>query len=194
MSDTQSQPVRSAAPRGNTEQAQSRPERSPMATVAAIGTILTVISAVVGLVFLFAPGLKPAPPSPTRSAKLTSVEFVPSLSMRQMLDRTDQSTEGLTRKELAARVVFMRYRFETVGYKEQELPIKTELIRANRDQVHEQRPFTIVPQANEDSGTWFTWARLPRDRARYRLLLQIFEPNEVVPIDELQSEPFRGRP
>jgi hypothetical protein len=181
MSDTQTQPLRSAE------------RRSPMANVAAVGTILTVISALVGLVFLFVPGLKPEPPAPTRSARLASVEFVPSLSMRQMLDRTDQSTAGLTREELATRVVFLRYRFETVGYKGKELPIKTELIRADRDEVNEQRPFAIVPQANEDNGTWFTWAELPRDRARYRLLLQIFEPDEVVPIDELQSEPFRGR-
>lgn len=194
MSEAQSQPPQSADPRGDTEEARSTHQRSPMATVAAIGTILTVISAGIGLVFLFAPGLKPDPPAPTRSAKLTSVEFVPRLSMRQVLDRTDQSTEGLTRKELAARAVFLRYRFETVGYRGKELPVKTELIRANGDQVHEQRPFVIVPEANEDNGTWFTWARLPRDRDRYRLLLQIFEPNEVVPIDALQSEPFRGRP
>jgi hypothetical protein len=170
-----------------------RAKHSPIAIVGAIGTTVTVVSAVVGLVFGLAPGLKPEPPAPKRSAKLASVEFVPSLSMRQMLDRTDQSNAGLTRKELAARVVFLRYRFETVGYKGKELPIKTELIHANGDQVHEQRPFAIVPQANEDDGTWYTWARLPRDGARYRLVLQIFEPNEVVPIDELRSEPFRVR-
>jgi hypothetical protein len=184
MSDTQTQPLRR----------RWRREHSPMATIGAIGTVLTVVSAVIGLVFLFVPGLKPEPPAPTRSARLTSLEFVPSLTMRQMLDRTDQSTEGLTPEELAARVVYLRYRFKTTGYKGEELPIKTELIRADGDQVLEQRPFAIVPQANEDKGTWFTWAELPRDRDRYRLLLQIFEPDEVVPIDELQSEPFRGRP
>jgi hypothetical protein len=192
MSGAPSHPPRSADPRADTEEARPRPKRSPMAIVAAIGTIVTVTSAVLGLVFLLVPGLKPEPPAPKRAARLATVEFAPRLSMRQMLDRTDQSTAGLTRRELAARVVFLRYRFETVGYKEQELPIKSELIRANGDQVHEQRPFVIVPQANEDNGTWFTWAPRPRDRARYRLLLQIFEPKEVVPIDELRSEPFRG--
>jgi hypothetical protein len=170
-----------------------RAKHSSMAIVGAIGSTVTVISAVVGLVFGLAPELKPEPPAPQRSATLTSVDFAPSLSMRQMLDRTDQSSAGLTREELAARVVFLRYRFETVGYKGKELPIKTELIEANGDQVHEQRPFEIVPQANEDHGTWYTWAPLPRSRGRYRLLLQIFEPNEVVPIDELRSEPFRVR-
>jgi hypothetical protein len=113
--------------------------------------------------------------------------------MRQMLDRTDQPRAGLTREELDTRVAFLRYRFHTVGYKGKELPIKTELIRANGDQVHEERPFAIVPQANEEGGTWFTWTPVPRDRGRYRLLLQIFEPDEVVPIDELRSDQFRGR-
>src|SRR5918994_1996658 len=177
MSEAPSQPPPTPDRRVDTKEAQAGAKRSPIAIVGAIGTIVTVITAGLGLVFVLAPGLKPEPPAPKRSAMLTSVEFVPSLSMRQMLDRTDQSTEGLTRKELAARVVFLRYRFETVGYKGKELPIKTELIQANGDQVHEQRPFAIVPQANEDNGTWFTWARLPRSRARYRLLLQIFEPN-----------------
>jgi hypothetical protein len=50
-----------------------------------------------------------------------------------------------------------------------------------------------VPEANEDHGTWFPWARLPPYHDRYRVLLQIFEPKEIVPIDELQIEPFRGR-
>lgn len=165
-----------------------------MAVVAAIGTILTVLTGAIGLVFLLAPALKPEPPPPKRSAKLGTVEFVPRLTMRQMLDRTDQSTQGLTQDELAARVVFLRYRFETVGYKGKELPVKTELIRANGDQVREERPFTIEPEANEDNGTWFTWTSLPRDRGRYRLLIQIFEPRELVPIDELRSDFFRGRP
>jgi hypothetical protein len=170
-----------------------RTKHSPMAMLGAIGTVVTIISAGAGLVFGLAPGLKPEPPAPKRSAKLASVEFAPSLSMRQMLDRTDQTPAGLTRKELAARVVFLRYRFETIGYKGKELPVKTELIQDNGDQVQEQRPFTIEPLANEDGGTWYTWARHPRGGARYRLVVQIFEPNEIVPIDELRSEPFRAQ-
>jgi len=167
-------------------------KRSPMMIVAAIGTILTVVSAAIGLLFLLVPAIKPEPPSPTRSAKLSAGDFAPNLSMRQMLDRTHQSTAGLTRHELAARVVFLRYHFETVGYKGQSLPVESALIRGNGDQVEEETPFSVEPEANQDSGTWFTWAPLPRDRARYRLVVRIYEPKLVVPIYELQSHAFRG--
>src|SRR4051812_23910001 len=67
------------------------------------GAVVGLCSAVVGLVFVFFPGLQPEPHAapPDRSAAITGVVMNPSTKRGQFLDYSDQSKLGFTRQQLA---------------------------------------------------------------------------------------------
>jgi hypothetical protein len=91
---------------------------------------VTVVSSVVGLVFLFLPQLKPEPPPPERSAQLTERSFSRDLSFQQYLLRIDQPTASFSRERLEQRGAFVQFHFVVTGYEGKPLPLKWELFDA----------------------------------------------------------------
>jgi hypothetical protein len=166
--------------------------RSAGAWLGYVAAAVGIVSGLVGLMFVLLPNLQPEPPARHKGVKLTRLDFQPRLTFRQYLQRVDQPATSFTPERLSQPGAFLEYRFVITGYKGQRLPVRYELIDASSgDQVAEARPFTIEPLAAQDSGTWHAWVPLPRRARRLFVILQVFQPEGVVPLDRLRTASFR---
>jgi hypothetical protein len=171
--------------------------RSLSSVLAQVATVVGVLSGVAGLVFLLRPDLQPQPSSPKRSATLALLDLQPRLTRRQYMQRVRLSPagSGLTPAQLGERGAFIEYRYALVGYKGKELPVTHQLIDdTSGDQVSDAEMYRIEPLVDEDTGAWHAFVPLPHRRGRFFVLLQLFEPAGVVPLDRLKTRTFRVVP
>jgi hypothetical protein len=87
----------------------------------------------------------------------------------------------------------VQFHFVVTGYEGKPLPLKWELFDARSgDQVGESRAITVKAQSNRDEGDWHAWVPLPQRRGRFFVLVQILDPEGVVPLAQLQTPDFPG--
>src|SRR5262245_46534328 len=72
-----------------TSPAVERKRRSPLVLVGEIGGAISALAAVVGLVLVFAPGLKPDPPAAVKGAAFSGVTTDVNISRAGYLQRLD---------------------------------------------------------------------------------------------------------
>jgi hypothetical protein len=170
-------------------------KRSLSTVLAQAATVVGVLSGVVGLMFLLRPDLQPQPSSPKRSATLALLDLQPRLTRRQYMQRTHLSAagSGLTPEQLDERGAVIEYRYAVIGYKGKELPVKHQLIdETSGDLVSEAEMYLIEPLVDEDTGAWHAFVPLPRRSGRFFVLLQLFEPEGLVPLDRIKTRTFRS--
>jgi hypothetical protein len=158
------------------------------------GSVVGIVTAAIGLVFVFLPDLKPDPSPVSSGAVLDLVSFDPDLTRGEYLARTDQGREGFTREELGRRGAFVLFSAELEGFKGKPLTLKREVIdRRTGAQVSEERAITITPPQNRVKRDWHYWVPLPEGGGSYRAVLQLLAEGEQAPLATLETDPFRGR-
>jgi hypothetical protein len=109
------------------------------ATITLVGTIVSIVSGIVALIFLLAPGLKPADPSqkpveapapetptpetPSLSAKITRLEVDPAATYGDYVTRQsgEKSLAGLPQNERAKRGAIVSFLVDITGYRGEQL-------------------------------------------------------------------------
>jgi hypothetical protein len=168
--------------------------KSVVAVVTQIGAIAGAIGAVLGVVFVLVPSLKPEPPPAAKRADIGVLKVERPVTYAQYLQRTglpggDYGTSYLRRQGL-----FVEFDVSIVGYKGERLPLRWSLYDARSGaEVSEAKGTTLRAEATADRATWHIWAPLPRRRGPFFLLIQLFDPKGVVPLDRAQTESFPGR-
>jgi hypothetical protein len=160
-----------------------------------IGSIVTVVSGIVGLLFLFMPDLRPEEPPSNQQAKFSELRLDPNISRAQYLERMDYPSRGFPRKELAVRGAFLEYRVEVVGYKGELLILKWELIdESSGDQLQEDRSDGWVPPGNQGAASSGIFVPLPRKAGMFFVRLELLRKGEygLVPLDSARTERFPG--
>jgi len=185
-----------AKPASAVPRAQSRRRRrSPIAIVTQVGGVASAIAAVLGLIFLFAPGLRPkeSTPPPVKRAQLGVLKVERPVTYAQYLQRTDLPGGDYDRSYLQRPGVFVEFDVEIVGYQGVALPLRWSLYDARTgNQVSESKSTTLTADAASDRATWHVWAPLPNRPGRFFLLIQLFEPERPIPLDRAQTESFPG--
>jgi hypothetical protein len=168
-------------------------ERSLLSLVTKISGAATAISAVLGVVFILWPQLKPEPPPPVKSAQLAKLTVDRKVTFGQYLDRFDLPKDAFSANQLARQGVFLQFRIETTGFKGKELPLKWELFDAKSgNQVGESKSTFVEPGANTDSLSWHAWVPLPGRKGPFFVLVQLLNEKGIIPLDRLQTRPFPG--
>jgi hypothetical protein len=164
-----------------------------LAIVTQVGAVASAVGAVLGIVFVLLPGLKPEPPPAAKSAALTKIALERDVSYSQYLQRVNLPPGDTDEARLARRGVFVQFNVEIVGYKGKELPLRWSLYDAQTgEQVRASESVTLEAEATSDSASWHFWSPLPRGRGPFYFLLQLFDEGGVVPIDRAQTDLFRG--
>lgn len=163
------------------------------AIVAQIGTAASAVGAVLGVVFVLAPSLKPDPPPPLKRAVIGDLSVERPITYAQYLERTDLPGGDYDMSYLRRPGVFVQFEVSIDGYKGVALPLRWSLYDAvGGGQVSESKSTTLTAEAPSDSAEWHIWAPLPRRKGSFFLLVQLFDPNEIVPLDRAQTQPFAG--
>jgi len=149
------------------------------------------VAALLGVVFVLFPALKPEGPAPTKSATLSN-PVREMLSWGQYLDRKDLDRGPYDDAALRRRGIFVEFDYAIEGYKEKALPLRWQLIDARGgDQLGKSRDTQIVPEASTDKASWDVWVPLPQRRVqRVFVQLQLYEQRGNVPIGRLRTPAF----
>ena len=170
-------------------------KRSVLALVGQAGAIVSLVSGLVGLVFVFRPGCQPQPPPDRASAAISDVSVEPGVRFGQYLQRLDYPAGTLSRSYLRRKGVLVQFHFKIDGFKGKALPLETQVID---DDTHDLVPggstrgISITPGTNADEGDWFAWSPVPAKPHRYHLVVTIKQPDGNVDLRAFPTPRFKG--
>ncbi len=191
---------------GGEKQPEPGRPRLPRPSLAQTAALVGLIGGIVGLVFLFKPGWKPAPRADV--GKLTirenSIRASPG-TLRRFYQRVRLPPLDLSPTLLRQRGVLVEFSFEANGFRSETLKISRELIDAatnepvaeNTSQAfrYSDDSVGIELSTNNEARKWFVWSPVPRTRRRYYVTVSIYQPRKGdvdVPLDDFNSPEFRG--
>ena len=136
----------------------AKPRRGDVSKLlATLGSLIGVIAGAAGLLFLFAPDMRPC--LGDKSGSFVDAPVVPRVSFRDHLIRSGE-TYADARKQPDVHGAEVRFTFETHGYRGNELPITYSLFHVDRAGVldgvvvgHDRAPaMTVKPSHCGDNG------------------------------------------
>jgi hypothetical protein len=166
-----------------------------MALIAQIGTVITVVSGIVSLVFVFRPGCQPQRGPDRAAAAISDVTVERGVSFGQYLQRLDYPSGSLSKEYLGRKGVLVQFHFKIDGFKGKSLPLQTQLIN---DDTHDlvadstARGISLMPGTNSEEGDWFAWSLVPKTRHSYHVVVTIEQPDGNVDLRAFPTPPFKG--
>jgi hypothetical protein len=182
-------------PAGSSELAEGKSEGGAMTLLKVAGAIVAIVSGIIGLLFLILPDLKPEGSPSNQQANLSDLILYPNTSFAQYLERTGQTSEGFSKKELAVRGAFVEVRITIIGYEDVTFVLEWELIEESSGEiVSRDDSDRFTPHTNEQSDTPSFFADLPQKEAMFFIRLQLLRPGEygLVPAATEKTESFHG--
>ena len=160
----------------------------PILWAAAIAIVLG------GSLVLVLPALRSEGTPATRAASLSNPTLDRNISFGQYLDRKELSRGSYRPAALARSGVLVSFDFRIQGYRGERLPLRWQLINTGSgDQVAQSRDVSIVPEADDDQGTWDVWVPVPPGAdQRYFVQVQLYDSDGDVPIARLRTTTFAG--
>jgi hypothetical protein len=165
-------------------------------TIVEIAAFVGVVGGIVGLVFKFAPGCEPQPPSSAIKATISDVHALRPVSFRRFLQRQQiPIPPEMTPEFLARRGVMVEFHYEIIGLSGKPLRLAWELSdNATNDLVAaEQSAYELVPSKKDDAGDWAIWIRAPRPGRKYYATVTIYKPEgPPYELKHFRTSPFPG--
>jgi hypothetical protein len=164
--------------------------------LALAGTIVALVSGIVGLVFLFKPDLRPSGEASKQAATLSNLRVRPNVSFREDLARADIPATGHTEAQLARRGALLRFRVQITGFEGERLTLKWELFDARSgDQVNESKAITITPTTETNEADQPLWVPLPKRAGKFYAVVELKQQKEnyLLALDTLETSAFPGR-
>ena len=159
------------------------------------GTIVALVSGVVGLLFLLDPNLKPSGKAPTQSVKLSQLRIEPATRER-WLNLMGTPTKPYTQRALAQPGELLLVRAAVTGYEGKRLDLRSELFpRAGGKRLYESKALHITPPTGTvDATPPPLWVPLPHRPGKFYAVVQLGQQKEnfFQSFDTLQTPPFSG--
>jgi hypothetical protein len=167
-------------------------------TVKAVGGIAAAIAAIVGLVFLFFPDLRPDPTPDEGSAAISKPTVEQPVTFGQYLDRVEIPRDRSTKAELARSGALAGAMVTIKGYRNQALPLRWYVLDTGTHEIVEQqsKKQMLTADRNETPVAWSFWVELPAGPGPFKIVLQVYPPNTkpgqagVPPLAETESDTF----
>jgi hypothetical protein len=182
---------------GTPDDAKPRRGSAPKLLTTA-GSLIGVVAGAAGLLFLFAPDLRPC--IGDKSGSFVDAPVVPRVSFRDHLIRGGEPYAS-ARKQPDILGAEVRFTFKTQGFRGEELPITYSLFEVDRSGVlggvvvgHDRAPAMTVKSSHcGDSGGYDLFIQVPERNTRYRVLLELFRDDALNDrLDLMETDAFRG--
>jgi hypothetical protein len=166
--------------------------------VKTIGAVAGAIAAVLGVVFLLVPNLRPEPTPQEGSATFEKPTLEQPVTFGQYLRRVELPQEGYTPEQLKQAGVIAAVQLTIKGYRGERLPLRWyALDLRTHDIVDEQsKKYSFQPDRNVTPLTWPFWVALPKTPGPFKIVFEIYPPNAkpgkpgVVPFAKAETDPF----
>lgn len=166
-------------------------------TVKAVGGVAGAIAAIVGLVFVFLPDLRPDPTPDEGSATFSKPTVEQPVTFGQYLDRVEIPRDTFTEKELQRPGVLVGVQVTIKGYRNEALPLRWYLLDGPEIVDQQSKKHALTADRNDAPAAWSFWVALPPGAGPFRIALEIYPPNPkpgVIPLDEKKTELFAAGP
>jgi hypothetical protein len=166
--------------------------------VKTIGGIAGAIAAVLGVVFLLVPSLRPEATPPEGSATFAKPTIDQPVTFRQYLRRIELPETGVTAERLQQAGVLADVKVTIKGYRGKELPLRWYVLDlGTRDIVYESsRKYFFKTDRSAATVSKAFWIPMPETRGTFKIVFEIWPPNTkrgepgVVPFDKTESDSF----
>ena len=158
--------------------------------VARIGTLVGVLTGIVSLVVVLRGEFSPDPP-PEKAVALSDLALE-RRTFGQYLDEKELPHDPYSKTQLQRRGMYVQFHVEIVGWQGERLPLRWQLLDQDGDIVQQDKLIEIEPTANKDSSDWDFWVALPPRKGPFRIRIRLYQPDRIVPLRRLVSEPFPG--
>jgi hypothetical protein len=163
--------------------------------LALAGTIVALVSGLLGLLFLLKPDLKPSGKAPKQAATVSLVGFEPSAPYREYLARLDEPTRSYRERDLARRGALLTVRVAITGFEGKHLVLRSELFaRASGKQLEESKARKITPTNETVEAIQYLWVPLPSRRGKFYAVVELGQQKKtyLLSLDTQQTKPFSG--
>jgi hypothetical protein len=162
------------------EEPPSRGWRPSFALVGKVSAVIGLIGGVLGLLFTFAPGLKPEKKESVReSANVELTDVNPRATNREYLSAEGIKTGNLSPAALSQLGVLATVRITSTGYDGKPLPLIASLTDPRTGSVVCERMTIITP--GNDEPTYRSWVAYPPRAGTFNLHVTLFKPNRKPP-------------
>ena len=157
-----------------------------------VSSSVAFVGALLGVVFVLFPALKPEGEAPVRNATLSDLTYE-KLSWGSYLDRESVDATQFPDSMLRRRGVLVGFDATIEGYKKRDLPLRWQLVDARSGvQLDESKDYRLESLSAKDGGHPAVWVPLPSRRSGHvRVLVELFEDSGRDPIDTLETPPIR---
>jgi hypothetical protein len=169
-----------------------------MRVLTTLGAILTVVAGVAGLVFLFAPDVRPC--IGDSGASFEDAQVVPGVFYRDHLIR-EGAPYAEAHKQPNTLGAEIRFTLKTSGYRGKDLPITWSLFHVGSDGIlgavvrGQDRAIgmTVRPEHCGDAGGYDLFIPIPDRDRRYRVMLELFTNSKLNDrLDLVETSVFRN--
>jgi hypothetical protein len=162
----------------------------PTAARAVAGAV-GFVGALLGVVFVLWPSLKPDAPPVDKGADLARAQVEPGLTFGQYLDRIGQTRRSYEPAQLRRRGAYVEFDYVIRGYKDKRLPLHWQLIDAGTGaQLSQSADLRVRPDVDRDKGAWNVWVALPPKVRRMYVQIQLFNDVGGFPIGRVRTPVF----
>jgi hypothetical protein len=166
--------------------------------VKTIGGIAGAIAAVLGVLFLLVPNLRPEPTPDEGSATFEKPTLEQPVTFGQYLRRVELPQTGYTPEQLQQSGVITDVQATIRGYRGQSLPLRWYVLDlGTHDVVDEQsKKYSFQPDRNEQPFSWPFWVALPETPGPFKIVIEIYPPNAkpgkpgIRPFAKAETDPF----
>jgi hypothetical protein len=185
-----------SAPADTPEAGASRRRWLRVPSLGQSAALVGLVGGVVGLLFVFKPGWKPAPPADVGTVDISAVRVREPVTFKRYLQRLQLPRQGLSQTQLRQLGALIEFHLHVQGFRGKELPLRWELNDAATDDlVAENESVSIKPSTNDEGRKWFVWVPTPKTKRTYYVTVTLYQPRKGavdVPLQDFDSPQFRG--
>jgi hypothetical protein len=180
-----------ARPAGRRRRPARRKKRNLLAYIGQLAAAASLVSTLVGLVFVFKPGCRP---QDVGKAVISDVHVPRPMTFGRYLQEQRLSTGTLSRVQLRSAGVLVAFHYEITGFRGRRLPLRWELNdNATSRLLAEDQALSIIPSTNDEARDWYVWVPVPKTRRTYYITVTIYQPQKQrVPLKHFDTPPFRA--
>jgi hypothetical protein len=168
-----------------------RTRQNPLAYVGQVAAAVTVVSTIVGLVFLFRPGCTP---QDVGRASISDVRVRQPVTYGSYLKKQELPNGSMSQEQLDQLGVMAAFHYEITGLRGKRLPLRWELTEeATNRLIAQDQALTIIPSTNNEGRDWYVWVPAPKRGRRYYITVTIYQPEkQLVPLRHFDTPAFQG--
>jgi hypothetical protein len=158
--------------------ARPQTRRDWFGLVGKLTALVGLVTAVVTLLFLFFPGLKPVHVD-VGTAAITDVSTLQPVTFHRYLQEVEAEEGTMSSAALKQPGVLVSFHYQLEGFGGRTIPLRWELSNAKTNNLVDQdQALSIKPSTNSEGRDWAVWVPQPKRQGKYYITVTLYQPEQ----------------